>query len=70
MYECKCSCHSVCIKEGSALLEMCVLPYKFLLDKTVMAFSMCSVFSFSKRKFFQNCQILSFLCAGHPGLPL
>ena len=70
MYECKCSCHSVCIEEGNALLEMCVLPYKFLLDKTVMAFSMCSVFSFSNRKFFQNCQILSFLCAGHPGLPL
>ena len=29
-----------------------------------------AVFSFSSHKFFQNCRILSFLCAGHPGLPL
>lgn len=34
-YECKCSCHSVCIEEGKALLQMCVLPYKFLLDNSV-----------------------------------
>ena len=53
MYECKCSCHSVCIEEGSALLEMCVLPYKFLLDKTVWH-SVCALYfllvvvSFSK----------------------